>query len=90
MPIVGQVVGAHLPRRSMLVAINRLYDQLENHSERYRRHRDPDRPDDYFEFVLQLADENGNWHTLSFSVDDKQAEGYLFVDAVTHRKGKSR
>jgi len=44
---------------------------------------------DLFDYALYLADGEG-WHTLRFSVDDRQATGYLLVLAVSHRVGKIR
>ncbi len=71
------------------MALNRLYDQLQSHGERYRGRRDADDPD-LFDYVLCLADGDDNWHTLRFSVDDRQATDYVFVVAVSHRPGKAR
>ena len=89
MPPVSAVLGQIIRDRETLVAVlNRLYDQLENHAADYRSRRDPEDPD-LFDYVLHLFD-GDNWHTLRFSVDDRQAAGYLFVLAVSHKPGKSR
>jgi hypothetical protein len=72
-----------------LAVLNRMYDQLGNHYERYRSRRDSASPDDFFDYVLYLADANDDWHTLRFTVSDRQAEGHLFVVAVSHRLGKA-
>jgi hypothetical protein len=77
-----------LQRDALVVVLNRLYDRLTNHADRYRGRRDPDDPD-LFDYVLYLGD-GTNWHTLRFSVDDRQATGYLFVVAVSHQHGKVR
>lgn len=90
MPLVSGLLGSMLSRRPLLAVLNRLYDQLENHYERYRSRRYPERPDDFFDYVLYLADADDNWHTFRFTVNDKQAQGILFVVAVSHRKGKAR
>ena len=84
---VSKTLGAILSRGSLLVVLNRLYDQLENHADNYRSRRDPDDPD-FFDYVLQHHD-GLRWHTLRFSVDDRQATGYLFVTSVRHRPGKT-
>jgi hypothetical protein len=90
MPLVSGLLGSILPRRPLLAVLNRLYDQLENHYERYRNRRYPAAPDDFFDYALYLADTEDDWHTLRFTVNDKQAPGFLFVHAVSHRKGKAR
>src|SRR5947207_2132034 len=90
MPLVSTLLGATLSRDTLLAVLNRLHDQLTNHYDRYRSRRDPAAPDDYFDYVLYVADANGDWHTLRFTVSDRQAEGYLFVVAVSHRLGKGR
>ena len=87
---VSTVLGQFLHNRELLLAVlNRLYEQLGEHAERYRSRRDPGDPD-LFDYVLCLADQDKNWHTLRFSVDDRQATGYLFVNAVSYRIGKAR
>jgi len=88
MPEVSRRLGEILPRArgSLLAVLNRLYEQLENHADRYRNRRDPEDPD-LFDYVLCLFD-GENWHTFRFSVDDRQATGLLFVVAVGHRPGK--
>ena len=90
MPLVSEALGKLLSREPLLAVLNRLYDQLEHHYERYRTRRDPARPDDCFDYVLYLADAEGGWHTLRFTVNDRQATGYLFVVAVSHRLGKGK
>jgi hypothetical protein len=89
MPLVSTFLGATLSRRSLLAVLERLRDQLSNHYDRYRNRRDPTNPDDFFDYVLYLADANNDWHTLRFTVNDRQADGYLFVVAVSHRLGKA-
>ena len=87
MPLVSQTLGQlSLSRQALLAVLNRLYSQLENHADRYRGHRDPEDPD-LFDYALYLV-EDGNWHTFRFSVDDRQATGYLFVVAISHKPGK--
>jgi hypothetical protein len=74
-------------REILLRVINRLYDQLENHADRYRHRRDPE-VETLFDYPIWIFD-GENWRTLRFSVDDCQAPGYLFVVAVSHRLGKT-
>ncbi len=82
---LGQLL--HGNRLAVIAVENRLYDQLENHLDRYQMRRDP-RDDALFDYVLYLC--NGeDWITLRFSVNDTTA-GYLFVEAVTRRIGKER
>jgi hypothetical protein len=90
MPLVSTLLGATLSRESLLAVLVRMRDQLESHYDRYRSRRDSANPDDFFEYVLNLADANGDWHTMRFTVNDRQAEGFLFVVAVSHRLGKRR
>jgi hypothetical protein len=91
MPLVSATLGNILAsrREPLLAVLNRLYDQLGNHADRYRSRRDPNDPD-LFDYVLYLADDQNDWHTFRFSVDDRQATGFLFVVAVSHRQGKLR
>ena len=91
MPLVSAALGQFFrgERLSLLAVLNRLYDQLENHADRYRSRRNAQRPDDYFNYLVNLVDEEG-WHTLCFTVDDRQAAGHLFVDGVSHRLGRFR
>ncbi len=90
MPLVSQALGEILPRGPLLTVLNRMYDQLENHYERYRTRRYSARPDDYFDYILYFANEQGEWSTFRFTIDDKQAQGYLIVAAVSYCKGKAR
>lgn len=88
MPLVSAGLGDFLPRRGPLLRVlNRLYEQLGNNADHYRARRDPEDPD-LFDYVLNLADEDANWSTFRFSVDDRQATGYLFVVAVARSPGK--
>jgi hypothetical protein len=88
MPPVSAALGQVLrDRESLLTVLNRLYDQLANHTDRYRNRRDPE-DSDLFDYVLYVFD-GVSWHTLRFSVDDRQATGFLFVVAVSHRLGKA-
>ena len=89
MPAVSAALGRMLPERGPLLAVlDRLYDQLENHADHYRTRRDPEDAD-LFDYVLNLFD-GENWQTFRFSVDDRQATGYLVVVAVSRRAGKRR
>lgn len=89
MPSVSQSMGKiGLPREVLLAVLNRLRDQLENHADRYQGRRDP-KEERLFDYPLYVGDDE-NWHTFRFSVDDHQAQGYLFVVAVSHRTGKLR
>lgn len=87
--IIVQTLGEIFPgrREPVLRILNRLYDRLENHYEDYRHRRYSDDPD-YFDYPLVLADDVDTWHTFHFAVNDRQAPGYLFVEAVSHRLGK--
>ncbi len=87
---VSRALGQWLTRASMLAVFNRLHDQLTHHADRFRGRRNRTRPDDYFDYYVNLADENDEWHTLRFTVDDRQAAGYLFVMGVGYRPGKVR
>lgn len=91
MPLVSEELGRFFRggREPLLAVLNRLYDQLENHADRYRLRRNAQRPDDYFDYLVNLFHEEG-WHTLRFTVDDRQAAGRLFVDGVSHRPGRFR
>jgi hypothetical protein len=91
MPAVSAALGRLFSgeRDPLLAVLNRLYDQLENHADRYRSRRNAQRPDDYFDYLINLFDDAG-WHTLRFTVDDRQAAGYLFVDGVSHGPGRFR
>jgi hypothetical protein len=91
MPLVSAALGRFCQgkRDPLLAVLNRLYDQLENHANRYRGRRNAQRPDDYFDYLVNLFDEEG-WHTLRFTVDDRQAADHLFVDGVSHRSGRFR
>ena len=87
MPPVSAALGRALSDRdSLILALNRLYDQLENNYDRFRPRRDPE-DEALFEYVLQLFD-GREWHTLRFSVDDCQATDLLFVVGVSYRRGK--
>jgi hypothetical protein len=87
MPEVSAALGAFVAGRGSLIAIlNRLYDQLENHVERYRSRRDAE-DEALFDYDVHLFDGAG-WHTLRFSVDDSIADDRFFVVAVSHRPGK--
>jgi hypothetical protein len=90
MPLVSAALGRFLrgEREPLRVVLNRLYDQLESHADRYKNRRDPEDPD-LFDYDLNLFD-GEKWQTLRFSVDDRQATGYLFVVGFAHELGKSR
>jgi hypothetical protein len=88
MPPVSKALGEFLSsqRLALLAILNRLYSELTDHADRYRRHRDAEDPD-LFNYDVYLFD-GSNWHSFRFSVDDRQATGFLFVVAVRHRLGK--
>jgi hypothetical protein len=90
MPEVSEALGMILPREPLLAVLNRLYDQLENHCERYRHRRDPEQPDDFFDYVVYLVISAGDWFTFRFTVNDKIAPDSLFVVAVSALPGKAR
>jgi hypothetical protein len=89
-PLVSAALGQFLcgERDSLLTVLNRLYHQLESHADRYRSRRDSEDPD-LFDYVINLFD-GKKWHTLHFSVDDRQATGYLFVVGFANEPGKRR
>ena len=80
--VVAALAKVGLERDALLAVLNRLYDSLENSSERWRNNRDPDDPDFLFDYILILYDEN-RWVRFRFSVDDRLAEGYLSIVAVS-------
>jgi len=50
--VVSQALGEVLPKREpLLKVLNRLYDQLENHYERFRNRRYPEDPD-FFDYLF--------------------------------------
>jgi hypothetical protein len=79
---VSNALGDILPRGPMLRVLNRLYDQLENHYDRYQNRRDPEDVD-LFDYVIHFHD-GEIWHTLRFSVNDREAQGFAFVEGVSH------
>ena len=84
MPKVSETLGGiGLPREVLISVIAKLYQTLESDHERCRKNRDPGDPDCLFDYVQRVYD-GETWHTLRFSVDDRQAEGSLFVVAVSH------
>ena len=88
-PPVSAALGRFIREREALLKIlNRLYDQLENDAARYRSRRDLE-DSDLFDYVVNHFD-GENWHTLRFSVDDRQATDYLIVVALSHKPGKFR
>jgi hypothetical protein len=66
-------------RRNLLRVLNRLYDQLENHTDQYRNRRDPEEPETFFIYEDAVI-QDGRWHVLFFRVNDTQAQGHLFLD----------
>jgi hypothetical protein len=89
MPLVSAALGRLISEREALLKIlNRLYDQLENDAARYRSRRDLNDPD-LFDYVVNHFDGEA-WHTLRFSVDDRQATNYLIVVALSYKPGKFR
>ena len=90
LPLVSETLGQRLSRAAMLAVLNRLRDQLQEYYSRYRSRRDPENPDDMFEYAVCLGDEFDEWHTLRFIVNDRIAAGYLFVASVSYRSGKVR
>lgn len=81
-PPVSRALGPLVHNRAALLRIlNRLYDQLEDHADRYRANRDPDDPDCFiYSHSLYIG---LRWHTFRFAVNDVQAQGYLFVQSVS-------
>jgi hypothetical protein len=88
MELVSRALGEKLPRAPLLAVLNRLYNQLAHHYDRWRGRRTPEFSDDCFDYVLYLADDDNQWHTFRFVVNDRIAQGHLFVMAVSHRIGK--
>lgn len=89
MPLVSAALGQflHGQRDPLLAVLNRLYDQMENHAARYRSRRNVQRPNDYFDYLVNLFD-GETWHTFRFTVDDRQTADHLFVDGVSHLLGR--
>lgn len=86
-PVIAALRGFLQGERELLVKVlNRLYPQLEYNADRYRNRRDPEDQDLFF-YDLQVGNEE-DWRTLRFSVDDRQATGYLFVVAVSYGPGR--
>ncbi len=76
--VVTRLRAIGLERDALLAVLNRLYDSLEYHSERWRNNRDPNDPDCLFDYV-QILYSASDWNRLRFSVDDRLAEGFLSV-----------
>jgi hypothetical protein len=88
-PLVSKKLGEILPQRdSLLTVLNRVYDQLENEADAYRSNRDTQEPEFLFNYPLNHFD-GTYWHRFIFSVNDHQADGYLFVEAVAHEMWKA-
>jgi hypothetical protein len=82
-PVMRLVGQCGLGREATLWLWNRLFDQLENHADRYRSERVPE-DTDLFQYPLLVLDGEW-WHYFYFSVDDRQAPaGPLLVIAVSH------
>ncbi|HJT77342.1 MAG TPA: hypothetical protein VJ739_09100 [Gemmataceae bacterium] len=86
-PVSEALGGLGLDRRVLLKVFNRLYEQLGSHADPYRGRRDPEDPDLFF-YDMRLWD-GARWHSLYFSVDDRQATDYLFVVAVAYEADPS-
>jgi len=83
---VSAALGEFVPDRGpLLKVLNRLYDQLENNTGRYRGRRNP-QDQNLFDYVVHFHD-GKRWQTLRFSVDDCLATDYLVVVAVDHQFG---
>ena len=82
-PTISRKLHELIPnnREAVLKVLNRLYDQLENHANRYRGQRDPEDPD-LFDYVHAIYFE-GRWRTFRFSVNDAMATDRLFIEAVS-------
>ncbi len=87
-PDVSAALGSFLGgnRLRIIAVLQRMRHSLENNADRWRGQRYPDDPD-YFDYPLYLPENDYNWHTFRFSVNDRQAPGYLFVDSVSHTLG---
>ena len=59
---VTAALGDILPRESLIAVLNRLYDQLSNHVDRYRGQCDPEDPD-LFDYFLWFSD-GDEWRTF--------------------------
>jgi hypothetical protein len=84
LPPVARLVGrCGLGRDATVWTGNRLFDQLENHADRYRSDRMP-QDADLFEYPV-LALDGEWWHYFYFAMDDRQVPGGpLLVIAVNH------
>jgi len=69
-------------REELIEVLTRLYDHLAYFADRYRDKRDAEEPDSLFDYSHSLFI-GGRWKHFHFSVNDAQAEDYLFVEAVS-------
>jgi hypothetical protein len=82
-PAASRALGAcGLSRESLVRVLTALHADLPNRAAARRPARDPVDPD-CFLFPLSLHDA-GVRHRLIFRVNDTQAQGFLFVEALTH------
>lgn len=80
-PTVSKRLGElALSRSTLLAVLNRMHDQLANHTATHRINRDPDDAD-LFDYVHTLYIE-GRWRIIRFSVNDTRETDHLFVEAV--------
>ena len=83
-PHLSRALGeCGLSRDALLLVLFALHHTLPEQADRFRRTRDPNRPDSLFLFRVSLPD-GALWHRLTFGVDDATAPGYLFVENVAH------
>jgi len=81
-PEISRAIGAFgLDRNSLVMVLNRLYQELEERADDHKRHRDPAHPDLYFWFELTVWD-HGRRRGFRFTVDDARAADHLFLVAA--------
>lgn len=78
-PDISRAIGGFgLGRAAVLALLNGLRDELENHADNHRPHRDPAHPDLYFSCELTVWDQ-GSPRGFRFTVDDGRATDRLFI-----------
>ena len=77
-PTVYNVLWQNLNEACFNRVRDQLINQLENKYDSWRERRHPD-DETVFVYTLHLADEDKNWHTFEFIVDDTIADMCLIV-----------
>ena len=87
-PKVHNLLWQKLAKAPYDKVVDRLFDQLENHYDRWRKRRHPD-DETLFVYTVYLA-EGETWHTFEFHVDDTITDSHLVVLDAVHAVGKVR